>query len=49
VASRRFTQQEYLGDLYNRFILMESGTPVHITLAVLDPGSDAINFEFSFL
>ena len=49
VASRRFTQQEYLGDMYNRFILMESGTPVHITLAVLDPGNDAINFEFSFL
>jgi len=28
---------------------MESGTPVHVTLAVLDPGDDAINFEFSFL
>ena len=49
VASRRFTQQEYLGNIYNRFILMESGTPVHVTLAVLDPGNDAINFEFSFL
>lgn len=49
VASRRFTPQEYLGNIYNRFILMESGTPVHVTLAVLDPGKDAINFEFSFL
>jgi hypothetical protein len=49
VASRRFSPQEYLGDIYNRFILMESGTPVHVTLAVLDPGKDAINFEFSFL
>lgn len=49
VASRRFTPQEYLEDMYNRFILLESGTPVHVTLAVLDPGSDAINFEFSFL
>lgn len=48
VASRRFTPQEYLEDMYNRFLLMESGTPVHITLAVLDPGKDAINFEFSF-
>ena len=46
VASRRFTPQEYLGNIYNRFILMESGTPVHVTLAVLDPGKDAINFEF---
>lgn len=49
VASRRFTPKEYLEKMYNRFLLMESGTPVHITLAVLDPGKDAINFEFSFL
>ena len=49
VASRRFTPQEYLEAMYNRFLLMESGTPVHITLAVLDPGKDAINFEFTFL
>jgi predicted Zn finger-like uncharacterized protein len=49
VASRRFTPREYLEDMYNRFLLMESGTPVHVTLAVLDPGKDAINFEFSFL
>lgn len=48
VASRRFTPPEYLENIYNRFILMESGTPVHVTLAVLDPGNDAINFEFSF-
>lgn len=49
VASRRFTPKEYLAKMYNRFLLMESGTPVHVTLAVLDPGKDAINFEFSFL
>lgn len=49
VASRRFTPKEYLQKMYNRFLLMESGTPVHVTLAVLDPGKDAINFEFSFL
>lgn len=49
VASRRFTPKEYLQKMYNRFLLMESGTPVHITLAVLDPGKDAINFEFTFL
>jgi len=49
VATRYFTPQEYLEDYYNKFLLMESGTPVHITLAVLDPGDDAINFEFSFL
>jgi len=49
VANRRFTPQEYLDKMYNRFLLMESGTPVHITLPVLDPGDDAINFEFTFL
>ena len=49
VANRRFTPQEYLDKMYNRFLLMESGTPVHITLPVLDPGNDAINFEFTFL
>ncbi len=49
VATRYFTPQEYLEGLYNKFLLMESGTPVHVTLAVLDPGDDAINFEFSFL
>jgi len=49
VATRHFKPEEYLGGLYSKFLLMESGTPVHITLAVLDPGDDAINFEFSFL
>ena len=49
VATRYFKPEEYLDSLYNKFLLMESGTPVHITLAVLDPGDDAVNFEFSFL
>jgi hypothetical protein len=49
VANRRFTPEEYLDKMYTRFLLMESGTPVHITLPVLDPGDDAINFEFTFL
>lgn len=49
VATRHFRPEEYLDKLYTRFLLMEPGTPVHITLAVLDPGDDAINFDFSFL
>jgi predicted Zn finger-like uncharacterized protein len=49
VATRHFRPEEYLENLYSKFLLMESGTPIHITLAVLDPGDDAINFEFSFL
>ena len=49
VAQRRFNPQEYLGKIYRPFILMPASTPVHLTFAVLDPGSDAINFEFDFL
>ena len=49
VATRYFKPEEYLENLYSKFLLMESGTPVHVTLAVLDPGDDAVNFEFSFL
>lgn len=49
VATRHFKPEEYLDKIYSKFLLMESGTPIHITLAVLDPGDDAINFEFSFL
>lgn len=48
IARRQFTPQEYLDKVYNPFLRMEPGTPVHIALAVIDPGEDAINFEFSF-
>jgi len=48
VATRYFKPEEYLEGLYSKFLLMESGTPVHITLAVLDPGDDAVNFEITF-
>ena len=48
VATRYFKPSEYLENLYSKFLLMESGTPVHITLAILDPGDDAVNFEIGF-
>jgi predicted Zn finger-like uncharacterized protein len=48
VARRQFSPQEYLDKVYTPFLRMESETPVHITLAVIDPGDDAMNFEFSF-
>lgn len=48
VARRQFRPQEYLDKVYTPFLRMESETPVHITLAVIDPGEDAMNFEFSF-
>jgi len=48
VAQRRFTPAEYLGRLNSPFLLMPSGKPVQIALEVVDPGKDAVNFEFTF-
>jgi len=48
VAQRRFTPAEYLGRLNSPFLLMPSGKPVHVELEVIDPGKDAVNFEFTF-
>ena len=48
VAQRRFKPAEYLGRLNNPFLLMPSGKPVQIALEVVDPGKDAVNFEFTF-
>jgi predicted Zn finger-like uncharacterized protein len=49
VAERIFSAKTYMGKLNNPFLLMKSKTPVHINFEVVDPGKDAINFEFSFL
>ena len=45
VASRRFSPRDYLrGELSGRR-LMPAGNPVHIALDIVDPGSDAVNYE----
>ena len=49
VAQRHFIPADYLGSLNSPFLLMKPGTPVHIRIGVLDPGRDAVNFEFQFL
>ena len=49
VAERRFRPEEYLGSLVKEQFLMQPGQPVQVTLEVLDPGSDAVNFEINFL
>lgn len=49
VAERIFNAKTYMGKLSNPFLLMKSKTPVHINFEVVDPGKDAINFEFTFL
>lgn len=48
VAQRRFKPAEYLGRLNSPFLLMPSAKPVQIALEVVDPGKDAVNFEFTF-
>ena len=48
VAQRQFKPAEYLGQLNSPFLLMSSGKPVQIALEVVDPGKDAVNFEFTF-
>lgn len=48
VAQRQFKPAEYLGRLNSPFLLMPSGKPVQIALEVVDPGKDAVNFEFTF-
>ena len=49
IAERLFNAKTYMGKLSNPFLLMKSKTPVHINFEVVDPGKDAINFEFTFL
>lgn len=48
VAERVFNAKTYMGKLSNPFLLMKSKTPVHINFEVIDPGKDAVNFEFTF-
>jgi len=49
VAQRYFLPKEYLGLLNKPFALMPSKKPVQLNIEILDPGSDAINFQFFFL
>lgn len=49
IAERIFNSKTYMGKLSTPFLLMKPKTPVHINFEVVDPGSDAVNFEFNFL
>jgi len=49
IAEREFAPQEYLKDSESRLKLLRPDVPTLITLEVLDPGSEAVNFEFRFL
>jgi len=49
VAQRYFLPGEYLGLLNKPFALMPTKQPIQLNIEILDPGSDAINFQFYFL
>lgn len=49
VAEREFVPQDYLKTTESRLKLLRPDIPTLITLEVLDPGSEAVNFEFRFL
>lgn len=48
VASRRFIPEEYLQTDNEQVSLLQSGNPVTFGLEIIDPGKEAITYEFSF-
>ncbi|MGV6853002.1 MAG: zinc-ribbon and DUF3426 domain-containing protein [bacterium] len=48
VAMRRFSPAEYLDKNYNTQALMQPGVLVPISFETVDPGDNAISFEFKF-
>jgi predicted Zn finger-like uncharacterized protein len=48
VALREFTSDEYLDPALRDILFMPVQSPVQITLEILDPGPDAINYTVSF-
>jgi hypothetical protein len=46
VAQRHFRPADYLGERYTPFMQMQPQTPLQIKLEVIDPGNNAVNFEF---
>jgi predicted Zn finger-like uncharacterized protein len=48
VASRRFTPEEYLQADSEQLSLLQSGNPITFGLEIVDPGKQAITYEFSF-
>ncbi len=48
IAKRKFTPVEYLSKEVNIDDGMKKSVPVKIMLEIVDPGEEAVNFEFSF-
>lgn len=48
IARREFRPSEYLDNKIDPASLMAVGVPVRLMLEIVDPGVDAVNFEFTF-
>ena len=48
VAQRLFKPSEYLAGEVKEWASMPKETPIHISLEILDPGNDAVNYKVSF-
>ncbi len=48
VAGRRFRPEEYLRGEFRRLTEMPPNTPIQVSLAIVDPGRDAVNYTLSF-
>jgi predicted Zn finger-like uncharacterized protein len=48
VALRRFTPDDYLGDPAGQLAGLQPGALVPLVFEVVDPGRDALNYEFAF-
>lgn len=49
IAMRRFTPSEYLPNDVVQAEGMPPNTPIQVELEMMDPGSNAVNFEFDFI
>lgn len=49
LASRRFAPREYIKDKSINLNRMPINVPVHLTLEIVDPGKDAVNYQLHFL
>lgn len=49
IAARRFTPEEYLDLPKDSITKMQPGVAVAFTLEIIDPGTDVVSYEFTFL
>ncbi|HVL00779.1 MAG TPA: DUF3426 domain-containing protein, partial [Dongiaceae bacterium] len=48
LASRRFQPTEYIHDSAIDIQRMPPNTPIHLTLEIVDPGKNAVNYQLQF-